>query len=618
MKRLPFRFTLFLLVCLSIPMTVTAQTVDIPDASLRAAIEAIFGKASGDPITTEEMETLTFLNVKDANISDLTGLESATNLTYLFLWGNSISDLTPLADLTSLQFLDLQGNSVSDLTPVMGLTDLLFLGVRSNAVSELSPVVSNTGLGEKDVVNVEGNLLNYPSIYTHIPTLRERGVEVLFDNRTPTTLEIISGDNQNAITGLALAQPFVVEVQDENGVAFEEVPVTFTVTAGGGTVQPEITTTDADGRAESWLTLGNDPGTNTVEVNVEEIARTEVFSAEASLPPPVPTMLSIISGDNQTGLTDEVLENPFVVEVRDQYNDPMEGVMVTFALLTSGGSLNPEMEITDASGQAKSTLTFGSDPGTYTVEVNVEGITEPVTFNAEASLPPPVPTILSIVSGDNQTGLTDEALENPFVVEVRDQYNDPMEGVMVTFAPLTGGGSLNPEMEITDANGQAASTLTFGSDPGTYTVEVSVEGISQIAVFNAEASLPPPVPTILSIVSGDNQTGLTDEMLENPFVVEVRDQYGDPMEGVMVTFAVLTSSGSLNPEMEMTDANGQAASTLTFGSDPGTYTVEVSVEGIPETVTFNAVAELLEFDLSLPAGYISIRFMKTPTEGEGY
>ena len=172
----------------------------------------------------------------------------------------------------------------------------------------------------------------------------------------------------------------------------------------------------------------------------------------------------------------------------------------------------------------------------------------------------------------------------------------------MTFAILVGGGSLNPEVGTTDANGQAASTLTFGSDPGTYTVEVSVEGISPKVVFNAEASLPPPEPTILSSVSGDNQSGLTGETLMQPFIVEVRDQYDDPMAGVAVTFAILVGGGSLNPEVGTTDTNGQAASTLTFGSDPGTYTVEASVEGITEIVPFNAVAELLKFDLALPSG----------------
>ena len=52
----------------------------------------------------------------------------------------------------------------------------------------------------------------------------------------------------------------------------------------------------------------------------------------------------------------------------------------------------------------------------------------------------------------------------------------------------------------------------------------------------------------------------------------------------------------------MTDANGQAETTLTLGNEPGEYTVEVSVEGVTQTVTFNIIAELPEFDLSLPAG----------------
>ena len=50
-----------------------------------------------------------------------------------------------------------------------------------------------------------------------------------------------------------------------------------------------------------------------------------------------------------------------------------------------------------------------------------------------------------------------------------------------------------------------------------------------------------------------------------------------------------------------TGADGLAQSTLTLGSNPGTNTVEVSVEGIAEMVTFTALAEI-EFNLSVPAG----------------
>ena len=122
-------------------------------------------------------------------------------------------------------------------------------------------------------------------------------------------------------------------------------------------------------------------------------------------------------------------------------------------------------------------------------------------------------------------------------------------------------------------------------------------------VFSAEASPPPPAPTTLSIVSDDNQSGLTGETLADPFVVEVHDQYGDPISGVTVTITVLGDDGVLSTETTTTDANGRAEITLTLGTEPGGYTVEVGVEGVAETATFTVVAELLEFDLSPPGRF---------------
>ena len=69
-----------------------------------------------------------------------------------------------------------------------------------------------------------------------------------------------------------------------------------------------------------------------------------------------------------------------------------------------------------------------------------------------------------------------------------------------------------------------------------------------------------------------------------------------------MTFTLLTGGGSLSAETTTTDANGQAETTLTLGNEPGEYTLEVSVEGITQTVTFDIIAELLQFDLSLSAG----------------
>ena len=431
-----------------------------------------------------------------------------------------------------------------------------------------------------------------------------------------TQLAQISGGGQTGAPGETL-EPFIVEARDQNGNPVSGVIVGF-VHDGGGL--SNITyTTGSDGRAQTTLTLPRRAGNITVRAWVGDfntpdasatfeartIAPTRTTSTTPSTPPPPepePTVFFRVLGDNQSGVVGEALVKPFVVRTQDRGGDPLEGMRVVFTVLTGGGSLSAETVWTDANGRAESTLTLGSEPGTNTVQVVAHGTSRVIIFRAEATLPPPAPTTLSIVSGDNQAGLTGETLTNPFVVEVRDENGNPLEGVTVTFTVSAGGGTLSAGAVTTDANGRAGSTLTLGADPGTVTVEASVEGISQSEIFNAEASLPPPTPTAPSIISSENQEGLTGELLVDPLVVEVHDQYGDPLEGVTVTFTVIAGDGMLSAITVTTDPSGQAETTLTLGTDPGTNTVEASVEGVAETVTFNVVAEFLEFDLSLPAG----------------
>ena len=410
--------------------TTQVVAVNIPDANLRAKIETTLGKTAGDPISAAEMATLTSLSAGDASISNLTGLETATNLTTLKLgnnnisdisaiagltkltelqlWDNTITNISALAGLTNLTRLYLWGNTISDISHVAGLTDLtrLYLGENSilnisavagltklthlylnenslsnisaiagltnltelrigdntisnisavanltnlvwldarnnaitdisaltnltnlttltltnnaitnissttnltklvevflgeNSISGLSPLVSNTGLGQHTEIDVQGNPLSYPSIYTHIPALQAKNVYVDFDNRVATAPVKISGDIQQGNTGTALAQPFVVEVRDGSSVAFAGVPVTFAVTAGGGSLSATNTTTDVNGRAESTLTLGNTAGTNTVRVSVTGITQTITFTATGTTAPIV-TVSPIINRTSQ-------------------------------------------------------------------------------------------------------------------------------------------------------------------------------------------------------------------------------------------------------------------------------------------------------------------------------
>ena len=327
--------------------------VNIPDANLRAKIESALGKTSGATISTTEMATLTSLSAQDASITDLTGLETATNLAQLHLWSNNITDISAVADLTNLTHLSLHENSIShisdvanltnlihlrigdntitdisavanlrqlqwldapnnnisdisyvvslrnltsltltnnaitDISALTGLTNLIEVVLDDNVITDLSPLLSNTGFDANTEIYITGNPLSYPSIWTHIPALQAKNVYVDFDNRVATTPVKISGDTQQGNTGATLTQPFVVEVQDASSVAFAGVPVTFAVTAGGGTLSATSTTTDVNGRAESTLTLGNTAGTNTVRVSVTGITQTITFTATATTAPVV-------------------------------------------------------------------------------------------------------------------------------------------------------------------------------------------------------------------------------------------------------------------------------------------------------------------------------------------
>ena len=81
------------------------------------------------------------------------------------------------------------------------------------------------------------------------------------------------------------------------------------------------------------------------------------------------------------------------------------------------------------------------------------------------------------ISGDEQEGPAGAVLAEPFVIEVRDQNNTPMEGAEVTFAVTDGSGTLSATTATTDENGRAASTLTLGRDPGGNTVVVKTPQI---------------------------------------------------------------------------------------------------------------------------------------------
>jgi len=88
------------------------------------------------------------------------------------------------------------------------------------------------------------------------------------DPSTPTTVTIVSGDQQTATAGAALAAPFVVNIDDQNGNPMSGVTVTWAITSGGGSLSATSSVSDSNGEAQVTYTAGPDAGTGTVTATV--------------------------------------------------------------------------------------------------------------------------------------------------------------------------------------------------------------------------------------------------------------------------------------------------------------------------------------------------------------
>lgn len=84
--------------------------VSVPDQALRRAINLALGRNAMDNLNRGELAQLTTLSAVGMGISDLTGLEWATNLTTADLRNNNLSNTAPLSGLTQLATLNWTGN----------------------------------------------------------------------------------------------------------------------------------------------------------------------------------------------------------------------------------------------------------------------------------------------------------------------------------------------------------------------------------------------------------------------------------------------------------------------------------------------------------------------------
>jgi len=178
---------------------------------------------------------------------------------------------------------------------------------------------------------------------------------------------------QSGTVGAVLATPVTV-VYTRSGAPVSGANVTWTVLAGGGTIDAATSTTDASGNAVVHWKLGTTAGADTLIATTADSA-TSIITATAVAGPAV--SVSLVSGDAQD-VSGGAAAAPLVVKAVDAYGNPVSGATVSWST-SNGGSIDNASTTTDDKGLSQVVLTMGSGAGTYTVTATVAGLT-PVTF----------------------------------------------------------------------------------------------------------------------------------------------------------------------------------------------------------------------------------------------
>lgn len=284
--------------------------------------------------------------------------------------------------------------------------------------------------------------------------------------------------------------------------------------------------------------------------------------------------LSVNAGNSQSGTVATTLPVALSVEATDSYlQQPISGVSVTFTFANGGahGTFNPPTAITNASGIATTQYTLPTTAGSIAISAtNSNYVSASFTETATAG----APAALTDVSGGYQSGTVGTMLAAPLLVRLKDSYGNVVPGIPVSFTDNGAGGTFSPPSPVTtDSTGTATVNYTVPTKAESITITPSYGSLSgkfsEKSIAGAAASV--------GIVSGNNQSAAAGMQLPNPLIASVKDQYGNPVSGVTVTFSDGGAGGTFSTTMPVTNSKGQASVTYTLPNVSGAVSITATV-----------------------------------------
>jgi hypothetical protein len=286
-------------------------------------------------------------------------------------------------------------------------------------------------------------------------------------------------------------------------------------------------------------------------------------------------ILSVKGGNKQSAPVGTTLPLPVKVMASNPYsNKAISGLAVSFSDGGKGGTFSNPNTTTNSLGIASTNYTLPTVAGQISITAtNADSTTASFTETATAG----TPTSLGVFSGANQTGIVGTVLASALIFAVQDQYGNGVPGVSVNFSDNNAGGQFSANPVTTDSNGHASVFYTLPT-MAKYVTITATTGTLTPASLKVRAVAGPPFSIIA--VSGNNQSAPPNTQLPKALVVSVKDQYGNPEQGIVVTFSDNGAGGKFSTTTPTTGNNGQASVTYTTPSQSGTVTITATVTGL--------------------------------------
>lgn len=206
------------------------------------------------------------------------------------------------------------------LQPGTGRPQLISVTTNAQGQAQASLTLGNRAGAGNNIVEAYATGFQGTAVFTASATPRQA-----------SKINVDSGNNQFGPVNQRLALPFVAVVTDAGHNRIANVPVTFSVRQGGGTINGAATfqtTSDSDGRVAAFLTLGSQPGQDNNVVEASFTGNTgfaAAFNASGKTPGiPAQTSISGVVLDNSNNAIPNVTMRVFQTNQGNNNNQPMQ------------------------------------------------------------------------------------------------------------------------------------------------------------------------------------------------------------------------------------------------------------------------------------------------------